>query len=192
MAAERGVRWPYVRAWPALEEQVEVLRLDVFLRPLKNRCGRSVGGCRISGRQIGKLFCWGHCVRRQDRLHTLPSLFVNFQAGEILLEKHFSQHNAGIYKYLHQGEGINAWCVNLWCSFIKKTHSLSFARGEQFPGGSQHVAKVNQLHPCWRFIAACQGASCSGWHQDTYILPQVSWPQDSLRLKLSLRCKPWD
>jgi len=46
-------------------------------------------------------------VQRQDRLHILPSLFLNFQAGEILLEKRSSQQNAGIYKYLHQGEGIN-------------------------------------------------------------------------------------
>lgn len=90
----------------APEEQVEVLQLYVLLRPLKNCCGRSVGRCYILGRQIGRLFCQGRCVQRQDGLHTLPSLFVNFQAGEILLEKRSSQHNAGIYKYLHQGEGI--------------------------------------------------------------------------------------
>lgn len=55
--ADTGVRWPYLRAGPAPEEQVEVLQLSVFLRPLKNCCGRSVGGCHISGRQIGRLFC---------------------------------------------------------------------------------------------------------------------------------------
>lgn len=111
--ADTGVRWLYVRARPAPEEQVEVLQVYVFLRPLKNCRGRSVGGCCISGRQIGRLFCRGCCVQRQDRLHTLQSLFVNFQAGEILPEKCSGQRNASIYKYLHQGEGINRGCVNL-------------------------------------------------------------------------------